>query len=131
VDQTQSWIPSFMLAYYAFPRGYQFGERRCNDILTGETRRTRRKPCPSASLSTKNPTLIAPGAKPGLRGERPSINAVSHGTTIYDISIIVHSFILSFLPGFTVAYSPNIRGLFLSLRWLTALFTLCLHSDCK
>jgi hypothetical protein len=24
------------LAYYTFPRGYQFGERRWNDILTGE-----------------------------------------------------------------------------------------------
>jgi hypothetical protein len=32
------------LAYYAFPRWYEFGERRWNDILTRETRRTRRKP---------------------------------------------------------------------------------------
>jgi hypothetical protein len=40
------------LAYYAFPRWYEFGERRWNDIVTAENRRTRRKTCPSATLST-------------------------------------------------------------------------------
>jgi hypothetical protein len=30
-------------------------------ILTGENRRTRRKTCPSATLSTTNPTWIGPG----------------------------------------------------------------------
>jgi hypothetical protein len=35
---------------------YEFGERRCNDISTGERRRTRRKTCPSATSSTTNPT---------------------------------------------------------------------------
>jgi len=49
-------------------------------ILTGENRRTRRKTCPSATLSTTNPTWIDPGANPGLRGERPATNDLSHGT---------------------------------------------------
>jgi hypothetical protein len=40
------------------PRWYECGERRWNDILTGESRRTRRKSCPSATLSTTNPTRI-------------------------------------------------------------------------
>jgi hypothetical protein len=71
------------LAYYAFPRWYEFGERRWNDILTGEKRRTRRNTCPSATLSTKNPTWIDPGANPGLRGERPATNDLSHGTAPY------------------------------------------------
>jgi hypothetical protein len=44
--------------------------------LTGENRRTRRKICPSAT----NPTWIDPGANPGLRGERPATNDLSHGT---------------------------------------------------
>jgi hypothetical protein len=44
------------LAYYAFPRRYEFGERRWNDTLTGENRKTRRKTYPSATLSTTNPT---------------------------------------------------------------------------
>jgi hypothetical protein len=34
VGQTQVWMPAFMLAYYAFPRWYEFEERWWNDILT-------------------------------------------------------------------------------------------------
>jgi hypothetical protein len=37
-------------------------------ILTGEIRRTRRKACRSASLSTTYPTCTALEANPGLRG---------------------------------------------------------------
>jgi hypothetical protein len=40
-------------------------------ILTGKNRRTRRKTCPSATLSTTNPTWIDPDANPDLRGQRP------------------------------------------------------------
>jgi hypothetical protein len=35
---------------------------------------------PSATLSTTNPTRIDPGTNPGLRGERPATNRLSHGT---------------------------------------------------
>jgi hypothetical protein len=48
--------------------------------LTGENRSTLGKPCPSASLSTTNPTWTDPGSNPGLRGERPASNRLSHGT---------------------------------------------------
>jgi hypothetical protein len=58
---------------------YEYGERRWNDIDRGN-RRTRRKACPSATLSTTNPTWIDPGANSGLRGERPASNRLSHGT---------------------------------------------------
>jgi hypothetical protein len=68
------------LAYYAFLKWYEFGKRQWNDIQTGENRRTRRKTCPSATLSTTNPTWIDTGANPGLRGERPATNDLSHGT---------------------------------------------------
>jgi hypothetical protein len=71
------------LAYYAFPRWYEFGERRWNDILTRKKWRTRRKTCPSATLPTTNPTWIDQGANPGLRGERPATNDLSHDTTLY------------------------------------------------
>jgi hypothetical protein len=70
------------LAYYTFPRWYEFGERRWNDIVTWKNRRTRRKTCPSAILSTTNPTWIDPGANPGLRGEWPATNDLSHGMTL-------------------------------------------------
>ena len=50
--------------------------------LTGENRSTWRKTCPSATLSTTNPTWIDPELKPGLRGERPTTNHMSHGTAM-------------------------------------------------
>jgi hypothetical protein len=45
-------------------------------ILTGENRRTRRKTCPSATLSTTNSTWTALGANPGLSSEMPVINSL-------------------------------------------------------
>jgi hypothetical protein len=48
--------------------------------LTGENRSTRGKTCLSVTLSTTNPTWTDPGSKPGLRGERPAANRLSHGT---------------------------------------------------
>jgi hypothetical protein len=48
--------------------------------LTGENRSTRRKTCPSATLFTKNPTWTDSGSNPGLRGEMPATNRLSHGT---------------------------------------------------
>jgi hypothetical protein len=36
----------------------------------------------SATLSTTNPTWIDPGSNPGLRGERPATNRLSHGTAM-------------------------------------------------
>jgi hypothetical protein len=49
-------------------------------IYWRENRRTRRKNCPGATLSTTIPTWIDPGAIPSLRGERPATNDLSHGT---------------------------------------------------
>jgi hypothetical protein len=50
--------------------------------LTGENRSTRVKTCPSATLSTRNPTLTDPGSNPDLRGERPATKRLSHGTVL-------------------------------------------------
>jgi hypothetical protein len=47
-----------------------------------ENRSTRGKACPSATLSTANPIYTEPGSNPGLRGERPAINRLSHGTAV-------------------------------------------------
>jgi hypothetical protein len=48
--------------------------------LTEENRSTRRKTCPSATLSTTNPTWTDPGSNPDLRSDRPATNRLSHGT---------------------------------------------------
>jgi hypothetical protein len=44
---------------------------------TGETPSARRKTCPSAILSTTNPTWAALGFIPGLHGERLVTNSLS------------------------------------------------------
>jgi hypothetical protein len=60
--------------------------------LTGNNRTTRGKTCPSATLSTTNPTWTAPGSNPVLRGGRPVANRLSHGTakfiTYYSVNTI-------------------------------------------
>jgi hypothetical protein len=50
--------------------------------LTGENRSTRGKTCPSATLSTTNPTWTDPGSNPGLRDGRPATNCLRHDTAI-------------------------------------------------
>jgi hypothetical protein len=50
--------------------------------LTGENRSTRGKTCPSATLSTTTSTWLDPGSNPGLCGERPATNRLSHGTAL-------------------------------------------------
>jgi hypothetical protein len=48
--------------------------------LTGKNRSTRGKTCPSATLSTTNPTWTDQGSSPGLRGGRPVIIRLNQGT---------------------------------------------------
>jgi hypothetical protein len=47
------------------------------------------KTCASATLSTTNPTWTDPGSNPGVRGERPATNRLSHGTA-YIISLKIN-----------------------------------------
>jgi hypothetical protein len=58
-------------------------------ILTGENRRTRRETCPNATLFTTYPTWIDLGANPGLRGERPATNRLSHGTARISLLLLL------------------------------------------
>jgi hypothetical protein len=72
-------------------------EQWWNDIFAGETE-VLGENLPSATLSTTNPTGIEPGANPGLRGERPATNRLSHGTArirllVWKYSVCFHSFI--------------------------------------
>ena len=47
--------------------------------LTGENRSTGKKTCPSVTLFFTNPKWTDPGSNPGLGGERPATNRLSHG----------------------------------------------------
>jgi hypothetical protein len=53
--------------------------------LTRENRNTRGKTCPIATLSTTNLMWTDPESKPGLRGERPATNRLSHGTATANV----------------------------------------------
>jgi hypothetical protein len=63
-----------MISFYVF----RVTERRWNEIDVGKPK-YRGKTCPSSTLSTTNPTLTVPELTPGLRGERPATNRLSHG----------------------------------------------------
>jgi hypothetical protein len=56
--------------------------------IDGGNRRTRRKICPSATLSATNPTWTEPGKNTGLHGERHATNGLSHGTASHVFYII-------------------------------------------
>jgi hypothetical protein len=62
--------------------------------LTGESRSTRGKTCPSATLSTTNPTWPDQGSNPGLLGERPATNRLSHGTVRIGLLCFMSSFVI-------------------------------------
>jgi hypothetical protein len=54
-------------------------EHRWNEIDSGKPKYSG-KTCPSAILSTTNPTWTDPESNPGVRGGRPGTNLLSHGT---------------------------------------------------
>jgi hypothetical protein len=57
--------------------------------FTGENLSTRGKTCPSATLSTTTPTRTDSGLNPGLRGERPATNRLSHGTALFLLLLLL------------------------------------------
>jgi hypothetical protein len=73
-------------------------------ILTGENRSTPGKTCPSATLSTTNPTWTDQGSNPGLRDGRPATNRLSHGTACIVALVIEHANRILFPPHFIVIW---------------------------
>jgi hypothetical protein len=72
---------SHQRAYYSSPKWYVSMKGNDGMILTWENLRSRRRTCPSATLSTTKLTWTIPGANLSLRSERPAINRLSHDTT--------------------------------------------------
>jgi hypothetical protein len=71
-----------LLVFLDFPCNVAPVETNLRDkteVLGGKT-------CPSATLSTTNPTWTDPGSNLGLRGERPAINRLSHGTAHFHLA---------------------------------------------
>jgi hypothetical protein len=55
--------------------------------LTGGNRSTQGKNRPIATLSTTNSTWTDPGSNPGLGGERPATDCLSHGTAFFILDL--------------------------------------------
>jgi hypothetical protein len=77
----QAWMPTYV-RILRIPQVIWVWRATVEWYTDRKNRRTRRKPCPSATLSTTNPTWTDPGEKSGLRGQRPVTNDLSHGTAI-------------------------------------------------
>jgi hypothetical protein len=58
-------------------------------MLAGETEYLG-KACPSATLPTTHPAWVDSGANPGLRGDRPVTNRLSHGTASINVLLVIH-----------------------------------------
>jgi hypothetical protein len=56
---------------------------------TGGKKLAGEKSCPIATLSTTNPTWTDPESNPGLRGEKPATNRLSHVTQILKLNVTV------------------------------------------
>jgi hypothetical protein len=66
-----------MISFFLF---LQIMEHPWNKIDRGKTEVLGGKTCPSATLSTTNPTWTNPGSNLGLPGGRAATNRLSHGT---------------------------------------------------
>jgi hypothetical protein len=60
------------------------GETDGNEDWQGKPKYSE-KTCPSATLSTTNPTWLDPGLNPGRRGGKPATNRLSYGAAITHI----------------------------------------------
>jgi hypothetical protein len=83
-SSTQAWMPTYV-SILRIPQMIWVW-RATVEWYWRENRRTRRKTCPSATLSATNPIWIDPGANPSLRGERPTTNNLSHGTAFWRVN---------------------------------------------
>jgi hypothetical protein len=67
--------------------------------IAGETEVLGKKTCPSATLSTTNPTWLDPGSNPGRRGGKPTTNRLSYGATLnHGPFLLQHRVRIAYLP---------------------------------
>jgi hypothetical protein len=77
--ETMSLNCGHQLAYCSFLWWYVGVMSWWNDFHRRKNEKCWEKTCPSATLSTTNPTWIDQGANLGLCGRRPVTNCLSHG----------------------------------------------------
>jgi hypothetical protein len=77
--------------------------------MIGRGNRSTRRKCPSAALSTTNPTCC-PDANPGHRGGKPGTNRLSYGT-----AYSAHNEVMLYTSAFCCAVNVRLRGTLLRL----------------
>jgi hypothetical protein len=76
-----------LLAYCTFP-GWLWGWRTwCNKDWQGKPKYSERT-CPSATLSTTNPTWSDSVANPGHRGGKPATNCLNYGAATWRLQLV-------------------------------------------
>jgi hypothetical protein len=80
-SSTQAWMPTYV-STLRIPQMIWVWRMSVKWYIDRGKPENSEKNNPSATLSTTNPTWIGPGANPGLRGERPATNDLSHGTAL-------------------------------------------------
>jgi hypothetical protein len=97
--------------------------------LAGETWSTRGKTCPSATLSTTNPTMTDPGSNPRLRGDRPATNRLSHGTEHLSITyclLLSNTVLINFISDTpSLLSSPGFYEFLVTQRTAVGIWYLC------
>jgi hypothetical protein len=84
-SSTQAWMPTYV-SILRSPQMIWAWRATVEWYIDRGKLKNSEKTCPSATLSTTNPTWIDPGANPGLRSERPVTNDLSHGTATDDFT---------------------------------------------
>jgi hypothetical protein len=87
-SSTRAWMPTYV-SILRIPQMIWVWRATVEWYWQGKIKKTQRKTCPTATLSTTNPTWINPGANPGLHGERPATNNQSHGTAC-GVPLLLH-----------------------------------------
>jgi hypothetical protein len=80
---------------------YEYRESPSEMILTGKNQRSWGKICPSATVSSTNPTWTYTVTNPDLHHDRPATNCPSHlflGFSSYSLSPIVFTFLQIHFP---------------------------------
>jgi hypothetical protein len=85
------------------------GEGDCGATGGMKIRTGNRSTCPSATLSTTNPTCPDPGSKPGRRGGKPATNRLSYGAAYRNVTIRMSGICLLYVKHFMTTLDGAVR----------------------
>jgi hypothetical protein len=80
------------------PTPGDYDDREIGGMIGSGNRSTRKKPAPSAALSTTNPTCC-PDANAGLRGGKPATNRLSYGQSFFFNYLVCEAIGAAATPG--------------------------------